>query len=194
MKMSSLFARITFVSLVVMCSGCVTTEQSYSSGQDGAVDCKDFRIQSSRDDMKPATEKSCWIATANTVQHVATGYGRHFESGTGFMNTLLYAAGTHTYILHRDTQALLVDFPQVKKEATGWEELPPVEANGRRFKLQKFSLNESKQDCIGYAAYGNSVYNGYNSILSGYSCKFRNQGKMQIPDIQKDLDALRVRM
>ncbi|UEM05488.1 hypothetical protein JL101_008625 [Skermanella rosea] len=192
--MRTLFSIVSLVGAVLLVSGCATTGESYTSGKSGPMDCKDFRIQSARGDLKPAREKDCWSGNVGSVEHVGTRYGRYFETSTGYMNTMLDVAGHGTLINHRELQALLTGLNRVKMEGAGWEELPPLEANGRRYRLMKFSLAASHHDCIGFSAFGDSVQHGYRSSLFGYSCKLPKQGSMQVQDLQKDLDALRVRL
>ncbi|UEM22897.1 hypothetical protein JL100_009195 [Skermanella mucosa] len=192
--MRNLLSTVLLVSAIFLASGCATTGEPYSSGKSGSVDCDNFRIQSTRSDLKPATEKNCWSGNVDSVEYVATNYARHFESGTGYMNALLQVAGHNTLVVHRETQALLSGFERVRKEGTGWQELPSLESNGRKYRLSKFSLARSMHDCIGYSAFGNSFEHGYRSILFGYSCKLPQQGRMQVEDLQKDLDGLQVRM
>jgi hypothetical protein len=187
--------RFTFVLALATTwmSGCATTGRQYSSGENGPIDCKDFPITSDRKDLKPDHEKSCSIFTPGEVELTATAYIRSFESNTGFMNVLLQRAGIKTYVKHRDVQALVSSFDLVRNKGVNWEALPPIDVNGRTYKLQKFSLNQEPLDCIGFANYGNSVDVGYRSILQGFSCKYLQLGKINISDLKKDLEALRFR-
>jgi hypothetical protein len=192
--MNSTIGRILFFGVLLFGSGCQTTEGQYSSGQNGPVDCANFRIQSARSDLKPDQEKSCWISTAPTIEHVATGYGRAFDAGSSYMIVLLNVAGTNTLMNHREPQAILRDFAAVRNGALDWEESPSVTVNSKTYKLTKFSLEKQTQSCIGFVNYGNSVQNGYRSILYGYSCMSSSNGKMPEAAIVKDLEALRVRI
>jgi hypothetical protein len=192
--MNSIIWKILFIGILLICSGCQTTEGQYSTGQNGPVDCANFRIQSVRSDLKPDREKSCWISTAPTVEHVATGYGRAFEAGSSYMIVSLDIAGTNTMMKYREPQAILRSFTVVNNEALDWEESPSVTVNNKTYKIAKFSLDKQKQSCIGFVNYGNSVQIGYRSILYGYSCMSSSNGKMPEAAIVKDLEALRVRI
>jgi hypothetical protein len=192
--MNSTIGKILFFSVLLLGSGCQTPEGQYSTGQNGPVDCANFRIQSVRSDLKPDREKSCWISTAPTVEHVATGCGRAFEADTSYMIVSLDIAGTNTMMNHREPQAVLRSFTVVKNGALDWEESPSVTINDKTYKLTKFSLDERKRSCIGFVNYGNSVQIGYRSILYGYSCMSSKNGKMPEAAIVKDLEALRVRI
>jgi len=192
--MNSLIRKILFVGVLIICSGCQTTEGQYSTGQNGPVDCANFRIQSVRSDLKPDRERSCWISTAPTVEHVATGYGRAFEADSSYMIVSLDIAGTNTMMKYREPQAILRSFTVVNNEALDWEDSQSVIVNNRTYKLAKFSLDKQRQSCIGFVNYGNSVQIGYRSILYGYSCMSSSNGKMPEAAIVKDLEALRVRI
>jgi hypothetical protein len=192
--MNSLIRKILFVGVLLICSGCQTTEGQYSTGQNGPVDCANFRIQNVRSDLKPDREKSCWISTAPTVEHVATGYGRAFEADSSYMIVSLDIAGTNTMMKYREPQVILQGFTVVNNEALDWEESPSVTVNNKTYKLSKFSLDKQKQSCIGFVNYGNSVQVGYRSIIYGYSCMPSKNGKMPEAAIVKDLEALRVRI
>jgi hypothetical protein len=192
--MNSLIRKILFVGVLIICSGCQTTEGQYSTGQNGPVDCANFRIQSVRSDLKPDREKSCWISTAPTVEHVATGYGRAFEADSSYMIVSLDIAGTNTMMKYREPQAILRSFTVVNNEALDWEDSQSVIVNNRTYKLAKFSLDKQRQSCIGFVNYGNSVQIGYRSILYGYSCMSSTNGRMPEAAIVKDLEALRVRI
>jgi hypothetical protein len=192
--MNFLIRKILFVGVLIICSGCQTTEGQYSTGQNGPVDCANFRIQSVRSDLKPDRERSCWISTAPTVEHVATGYGRAFEADSSYMIVSLDIAGTNTMMRYREPQAILRSFTVVNNEALDWEESQSVTVNNRTYKLAKFSLDKQRQSCIGFVNYGNSVQVGYRSIIYGYSCMPSSNGKMPEAAIVKDLEALRVRI
>jgi hypothetical protein len=192
--MNSLIRKILFVGVLIICSGCQTTEGQYSTGQNGPVDCANFRIQSVRSDLKPDRERSCWISTAPTVEHVATGYGRAFEADSSYMIVSLDIAGTNTMMKYREPQAILRSFTVVNNEALDWEDSQSVIVNNRTYKLAKFSLDKQRQSCIGFVNYGNSVQIGYRSILYGYSCMSSTNGRMPEAAIVKDLEALRVRI
>jgi hypothetical protein len=180
--------------LIMLSSGCVTTGSQYNSGQNGPVDCKDFPLSSNLKDWKKSGEKSCWIATTNDVQYVGTGYGRFFVSNNEYMISSLQVASGNTMFLHKDLQALLSTFGKVKNEAADWEDLPSIQANGRKYKLQRFDLNKLKHSCIGYVTYGSNLGHGYRGMLYGYSCKPQSQGSMQVQDIQRNLDSLQFEM
>jgi hypothetical protein len=192
--MNSLIRKILFVGVLIICSGCQTTEGQYSTGQNGPVDCANFRIQSVRSDLKPDRERSCWISTAPTVEHVATGYGRAFEADSSYMIVSLDIAGTNTMMKYREPQAILRSFTVVNNEALDWEDSQSVIVNNRTYKLAKYSLDKQRQSCIGFVNYGNSVQIGYRSILYGYSCMSSTNGRMPEAAIVKDLEALRVRI
>jgi hypothetical protein len=192
--MNSLVGKIISIGILLICAGCQTSEGQYSSGQSGPLDCANFRIQSVRSDLKPDQEKSCWISTTPNIEHVATGYGRAFETNSSYMIVLLHIAGTNTLIRHREPQAILRDIGVVKNEAADWEEMPAVTVNDKTYKLSKFSLDKQNQSCIGFVNYGNSVQVGYRSIIYGYSCMPSKNGKMPEAAIVKDLEALRVRI
>ena len=180
--------------VVLASAACQSNEKAYFSGQDGPVDCADFRIQSSRADLKPDGKKSCWISTSNTVEHVATGYGRAFESSSNYMATMLYLAGGKTIMSHREPQSLLGDFSMIKNEAEAWEVLPSVRVNDKTYKLMRFSLEKRKFSCIGFVHYGDSIAHGYRSINFGFSCMPSQNGIMPEAAILKDLGALHVRI
>lgn len=187
--------RIGLLAGVVIASvACQSTEEAYFSGRDGPVDCANFRIQSSRSDLNPAGEKSCWMSTTNTVEHVATGYGRTFESSSNRMATTLYLAGAKTMMGHREPQSLLGDFKMIKNEAEAWETLPSVRVNDKTYKLMRFALEKRKLSCIGFVNYGDSIAHGYRSINFGFSCMPSQQGIMPQSEILKDLEALHVRI
>lgn len=192
--MNSLIRKILFIGVLIICSGCQTTEGQYSTGQNGPVDCANFRIQSVRSDLKPDRERSCWISTAPTVEHVATGYGRAFEADSSYMIVSLDIAGTNTMMKYREPQAILRSFTVVNNEALDWEDSQSVIVNNRTYKLAKYSLDKQRQSCIGFVNYGNSVQIGYRSILYGYSCMSSTNGRMPEAAIVKDLEALRVRI
>ncbi|EWY40724.1 hypothetical protein N825_32880 [Skermanella stibiiresistens SB22] len=127
------------------------------------------------------------------MELTATAYVRSFQSDTGFMNVLLQTAGINTHVKHQDVQALVSKIELVRAKGVNWEALPPIDVNGRTYKLQKFSVNQIPLDCIGFATYGNSIDVGYRSILQGFSCKSLEIGKIDVSDLKKDLEALRFR-
>jgi hypothetical protein len=115
------------------------------------VDCKDFPLNSTLKEWKKTGEKSCWVTTINDVRYVGTAYGRFFENDSEYMISNLQVAGGNTIFLHNDSRALLTIFSKVKDESSDWEELPAIQANGRKYKLQRFNLYKLNHSCIGYA-------------------------------------------
>jgi len=171
-------------------------EPGYNSGQVGPVDCKDFRIQSVREDLKPPAEKSCIITRSNEVQVNGSGYIRTFVADSSYMLVILetLSATGHYVLSHTETQSALLWLEAVKTQAVDWQDLPALEINGGTYRLARFRLSKFNQDCIGFLTFGAVRAQGYESRTFGYSCKKSGKGKMDISDIRKDLEGLRVRI
>jgi hypothetical protein len=182
------------VSALLLLAACAASEPGYNSGQVGPVDCKDFRIQSVREDLKPPTEKSCIIARSNEVQINGSGYIRTFVADSSYMLVILETLSTagHYVLPHTETQGTLLRLEAVKTQATDWQDLPALEINGYTYRLARFRLSKFDQDCIGFLTFGGVRAQGYVSRTFGYSCKKSGNGKMDISDIRKDLEGLRV--
>jgi hypothetical protein len=192
--MRMLICNVLLAGLIMMSSGCVTTGSQYYSGQNGRVDCNDFPVQSNLQNLWKDGGKNFWVSTASDVKYTGTGFGRFFQNDSSYTIVNLLTADGHTIFLHRDSRALLTDFDTVKTEANEWEELPTIESNNRRYKLQRFSLSKLEHSCIGFATYGSNSSIGYKKILYGYSCKPLSQGILQVNDVQKNLDSLQFSM
>jgi hypothetical protein len=171
-------------------------EPGYNSGQVGPVPCQDFRIQSVREDVKPPTEKSCVIARASEVQITGSGYVRSFTTDSSYMFAILetLSESGHYVLPHIETQSALLRLNDIKTQATDWQDLPAIQVNGRSYRLARFRLSKFDQDCIGFLTFGGVRAQGYTSRTFGYSCKLDGKGKMEISDIRKDLEGLRVRI
>lgn len=91
-----------------------------------------------------------------------------------------------------EIQGALAQVDLIKDQAVEWQDLPALESNGHTYKLSRFRLSKVNQECIGFLTLGLVRAQGYQSRTSGFSCKRTGNGKLEIPDIRKDLDGLRV--
>ncbi len=182
------------ISSILLLTACATTEQGYNSGQAGLVDCKNFRIQSTREDLRPPNENSCIIGRSDDVQVTGSGYIRFFEADNNYMMVLLETISStgHFVLGHMEIQGALAQVDLIKDQAVEWQDLPALESNGHTYKLSRFRLSKVNQECIGFLTQGLVRAQGYQSRTSGFSCKRTGNGKLEIPDIRKDLDGLRV--
>jgi hypothetical protein len=182
------------VSSLLLLAACATTEQGYNSGQAGTVDCKNFRIQSTCKDLRPPNEKSCIIGRSDDVQVTGSGYIRFFEADHSYMMVMLETISStgHFVLSHVDVQGALAQMDLIKDQAIEWQDLPALESNGQTYKLSRFRLSKVNQECIGFLTQGLVRAQGYQSRTSGFSCKRTGKGKLEITDIRKDLDGLRV--
>jgi hypothetical protein len=182
------------VSSILLLTACATTEPGYNSGQVGPVDCKNFRIQSTREDMHPPKERSCIIARSDDAQITGSGYIRFFEADSSNMMVVLETLSStgHFVLTHAEIQGALARLELIKDQAVDWQDLPAIESNGHTYKLSRFRLNKSNRECIGFLTQGLVRAQGYQSRTFGFSCKRAGKGKLEITDIRKDLDGLRV--
>ncbi|EWY40725.1 hypothetical protein N825_32885 [Skermanella stibiiresistens SB22] len=187
-----------FLFLAIMVSGlpagCVSAERQYSSGENGPVDCGNFPIKSSRQDLKPDDGKTCFIVTDTNIQAVGTGYLRRFSRDGSVMIASLEVAGLHTYIVRKNVRELLSVFPEVKNTGVNWVEQPSMEVGDQKYETQKFSLNQQFHTCMGFSTYGNTAFLGYARGFYGYSCKHGSKGVISADDLRRDLEALDFRM
>jgi hypothetical protein len=184
------------ISVILLLSACAMMEPGYNTGQVGPVPCENFRIQSVREDVKPPTEKSCVISRSSEVQVTGSGYMRTFATDSSYMFAILetLSESGHYVLSHIETQGALSRIDDIRTQATDWQDLPTLEANGRSYKLSKFRLSKYDQDCIGFLTFGSVRAQGYTSRTFGYSCKRAGKGEMEISDIRKDLEGLRVQI
>jgi hypothetical protein len=182
------------VSSILLLAACAATEPGYNSGQVGPVDCKNFRIQSVREDLHPPNEKNCVIARSGDAQITGSGYIRFFEADNSYMMVLLetISPASRFVLSHVETQGALSHLALIKDQAVDWQDLPALESNGHTYKLSRFRLSKFNQECIGFLTQGLVRAQGYQSRTSGFSCKQAGKGKLEITDIRKDLDGLRV--
>lgn len=182
------------VSSIFLLTACTITEPGYNSGQAGPVDCKNFRIQGTREDLRPPNEKSCIIGRSDDAQVTGSGYIRFFEADNSYMMVLLETISStgHFVLSHVELQGALAQIDLIKDQAVEWQDLPPLESNGHTYKLSRFRLSKVNQECIGFLTQGLVRAQGYQSRTSGFSCKRAGKGKLEITDIRKDLDGLRV--
>jgi hypothetical protein len=182
------------VSSILLLAACATTEQGYNSGQAGPVDCKNFRIQSVREDLHPPNDKSCIIVRSDDVQVTGSGYIRFFEADSSNMVAMLETISStgHFVLSHVEIQGALMPLDLIKSQAVDWQDLPAIESNGHTYKLSRFRLSKANRECIGFLTQGLVRAQGYQSRTSGFSCKRAGKGKLEITDIRKDLDGLRV--